>query len=215
METKVKILLLAVVVFALVAGSAQATIVTIALTGEVTYLRDPDNLLGGQINIGDVITGSYTYDTSTPDTNPRSGVGDYWYSTAPYGINLSVGDIVFQTDPENVDFLVEIVNDYTGGDTYLLASYANLPLVSGIPVQHISWQLDDFSQTAVSSTRLENRPPDIEDWQSIFGLSIELGEKGGALIRGTVTGLSLIPEPMTVFPLTLGALILLKKRKAS
>ncbi len=68
-------------------------------------------------------------------------VGDYNHDKRAFGITVNVGELVFKTDPMNVNFLAEIVNRQT--NHYLLRSYNNLPLSDTIQVEHISWQLDD------------------------------------------------------------------------
>jgi hypothetical protein len=90
------------------------------------------------------------------------------------GITLKVGDLVFKTDPNNVDFLVELVNRDMQNN-YLLRSYNNLPLASGFPVSHIAWQLDDETGKALSSDSLKKTPtpPVLNKWSSIFGLTIQ------------------------------------------
>ena len=149
--------------------------ITINITAEVAYVDDMGNTLDGAVGVGDIITGHYTYESTTPDTNTLPTVGDYWHDTSPYGISLEVNGLVFETDPNDVNFLVEICNDHglpTPTDNYLLRSYNNLPLPGGIIVEHISWQLDDSTAAALSSESLPTDPPVLEDWQSIFGLSI-------------------------------------------
>jgi hypothetical protein len=169
---------------------SAATLITINITAEVADIDDPDNMLGGAVEVGDTIKGSYTYDSTTPDSNPSSTVGDYNHSRSPNGIKLNVGEFLFRTAPNNVVFVVEIVNDHgdPASDNYLLRSYNNIS--DGPPVTHISWQLDDPTSTALSSTDLPTVPPVLTDWQSIFGLTIE-GEDpeagSGYFIRAHVT----------------------------
>ena len=155
-------------------ASAQATDITIQFIAEVAYVEDFGNILGGAIQVGDEIHGTYTYDLTTPDSNPLPTVGDYWHNTSPYGITVKAGGFVFKTDPDNVDFGIEIVNDHgiPPGDAYALGSYNNLPLSNGAFVELIHWQLDDPTGTAVSSEALPAAPLDLDAWQSIFGLSI-------------------------------------------
>jgi hypothetical protein len=118
--------------------------VTIAIQARVISVSDTDNVLDQEVEVGDIITGKYMYSTSTMDSNDLdSTVGDYHHNTEPYGIFLEIGSLVFQTDPNNVDFLLELVNRES--DHYLLRSYNNLPLSNGVLVEHISWQLDDFT----------------------------------------------------------------------
>ncbi len=185
-------------------------------TAEVAYVDDRNSLLGGAINVGDVILGMYTYESSTPDSNVLPTVGDYWSSTAPSGIRLSANGLTFRTDPNNVNFLVEIVNDHFYRDNYLLRSYTNLPLSDTVAVDHIAWQLDDPTATALSSEALPNGPPILADWQSLFGLTIEghdlnTGDQFYSderfFVRAHVTNAALlvqVPEPSTLWLVGLG-----------
>ena len=211
MEIKAKISAVVFVFLALSANSLQATIITIDIAAEIAEVDDLGGLLEGQVNVGDTITGSYTYDSATPDSNPLETIGNYEHFNAPYGVSLSVGGFVFQTDPDNVNFLVTILNDNNGSDDYTFGSYNNLPLSNGVGVSFISWALDDYTATALSSDALPTTPPVLEDWESIAGLTITYGPKGSSMIRGHVT--SAVPEPGTVFLLGLGSLALIRKRR--
>jgi hypothetical protein len=149
-------------------------VITINITAQVETVDDPDNILGGAINVGDIITGTYTYNPATADSNALPTVGDYRHTSSPCGITVNAGGFVFQTDPSNIDFLVEIVNDHgtPARDNYLLRSYNNLPLSNGALVEHIAWQLDDPTATALSSEALPTTPPILTHWESIFGLTL-------------------------------------------
>jgi len=212
MKARARNLVLVVVVLALWAASASAEIVTISLTAEVTYIDDPADLLNGQINVGDMVTGRYKYDSDMPDSSSLSTVGAYWHSGAPYGISLDAGGFVFQTDPGNVRFLVEVLNDQIGQDSYLLRSYNNQPLSTGVHVEHIRWQLDDYSCIAVSSDALLTTAPVLGDWEYDRGLVISYGYKGASAISAHVTWVGRIPEPATLLLLGLGALATMAKR---
>jgi len=151
------------------------SLITIKIEAKVASLDDHFNLLGGAIKVGDTITGYYIYDSETPDTNNHLNVGVYWHTSPSCGIEVKAGGFVFTTDPSDVDFLVGIENDYgspTPSDCYVLRSYNNLPLSNNMLVDHISWQLDDDTCTALSSDALPTTPPVLEDWESIFGLTL-------------------------------------------
>jgi hypothetical protein len=185
-------------------NAGQTSQITIAIAGTVRIVDDPWNILAGAVHPGDTITGIYTYESTTPDDNPFATVGDYWHTTAPYGISVTVAGLTFRTDPNNVNFLVEIGNDHAPGisptDNYLLRSYNNLFDVSapsepfGPPFNHISWQLDDPTATALSSTDLPVVAPVLADWQSLFGLDIfsSAGPGGHFGIRADVTSAVLV-----------------------
>ena len=159
--------------------TAGAGRVTIDLVATVSLVDDHDNLLNNAVAPGDIVTGTYSYDSSAVDSNPLPQVGDYHYMTAPSGIRLNVNGLKFATNPADVDFLIELVDNYEGSDNYVVISYNNLFAVSanGSFVSNIiDWQLDDPTQTALSSTALPKRPPILANWQSIFGLSIQARE---------------------------------------
>jgi hypothetical protein len=193
----------------------KAEIITIGLTGLVDYVDDPYNLLQGSVSVDNPITGYYTYESTTPDTNPSSTVGDYWHYSAPAGVSLTVGGYTFKTDLSDVKFLMEVVNNHSSMDNYLFGSYNNLSLSNGVPVMHVSWQLDDYSGTALSSTDLPTTAPVLADWQyDYLHLSGGYSEpvKQEFLITGHVISVQLIPEPATLILLMTGGLLLNRKR---
>jgi hypothetical protein len=148
------------------ADNAHAALITIGIEAVVDYVNDPDNLLEGKVNIGDIIIGSYAYDTSTPDTNPASDVGEYLHFSPPCGVLFMVGGFTFMSDPNNTNFGVGVTNNYQGlmQDYYGFGSRNNLSLSNGVLVEYISWSLSDYSGTALSSTALPTTAPVLSDW---------------------------------------------------
>ena len=155
--------------------SASCAQVKIEISATVSLVDDPDNLLHNAVAPGDIVAGIYSYNSFAVDSNPLPQVADYYWYTALNGIQLNVNGLTFATDPRNVDFLLELVNNYENSDNYVVISYNNFFSVSarGMSVMNIiDWQLDDPTQMALSSTALPKGPPILFDWQSIFGLSI-------------------------------------------
>ncbi|HCH3497205.1 TPA: PKD domain-containing protein [Vibrio parahaemolyticus] len=159
---------------------AHAEPICIDFEGEVQRIWDDYGLLGGEVTVGNTVTGRYIYESTTPDTNYAQTVGHYRHFTSPFGITVNIGELVFRTDPNDVDFLVEIINDHgqTPSDNYLLRSYNNLFDISApgdeydSPDNHISWQLDDPTATAIVSIDLPSSPPILTNWEPLFGLQI-------------------------------------------
>jgi hypothetical protein len=161
----------------------DTNMVTFNFAARVRYINDPENVFGGSIMPGTILIGHYTYDLSTIDTNESPTVADYWHrgaNTHGAGIEVTGGGFTFKTDPNNTEFLVEILNDHvfnyvTGPqteDVYLLRSYKNLPLNGEHTVSHISWQLNDKTATALSSIGLPIVPPVLENWDQSYGFDI-------------------------------------------
>lgn len=187
-------------------GVTTAEVVTVSITGHVNYVDDYNSVLDGSITAGTSFTGSYTFDTATPNTGSLPSVGDYWHTAPPAGVTVSMGSYVFETDSDNVSFLVELVNDQSGLDNYLIRSYNN-KTTGLIVVEHIAWQLDDPTMSALSDVVLRAEPPDLASWQSWFGLTIEGGKlpndsdpqepSGPFRISATVESVSLGVGPCT------------------
>ena len=196
----------------LASGSqAQAEIITIAIEATVDLVDDFGNYLEGSITPGDIVTGTYTYDSDTSDSNPLPTAGGYWYYESPFGISLSVGGFDFRTDPCNVKFGIGISNDGSlDDDGYVVISYNNLPLSNGVPVDHISWQLDDPSGQALSSTELPITAPVLSDWEQFFGLTFERQRQ--FFVRSYVTSACVIPEPASIMSFG-SAFILLRRNR--
>jgi hypothetical protein len=203
MEKKLAKIVLAIL-FCFVCVPVRAEMVTIAISGQITSVDDQYGHLENKIHVNDTFSGTYTYDSTMLDSNPSSTVGDYWYSSNLCGVSLNIGGFNFKTDPTNVNFLVEVSNNNTlQSDNYLLYSYNNLPLSNGVLVDHILWQLDDSTGTALSSDALPLTAPDLSKWNSSY-LYIDSSRGGEFTISATITSAVLIPEPATLL-LVLGA----------
>jgi len=152
--------------------------ITIDLTAEVYYVDDCGSTLGSAA-VGDTITASYTYDTTTPDSGTAPTVGFYYHTTpgTPYGMTIEAGGNTFQTDASAPNFLVEPINNHGGGypyDAFVLISYENEPVGEDL-VNYLGLQLTDHdTATAIDSISLPTTAPDLDAWESdSLGLFID------------------------------------------
>ena len=207
MRCRSKIITLAIAVLCGLAVSppgAVGALITIEIEGVVDSVDDSFGYLEGNVNIGDTITGWYTYDSSVT----RLPGERFHFNTPPCGVSLSVGGFDFQTDQSDIDFQMGIGNDLLWGDTYFFISFNNLSLSNGTLVDRISWSLEDATGLALSSDALPLTAPSLEDWRSENRLRMYRDRMWG--IEAHVT--SAIPEPSTILFLGIGA-VLLKKRQ--
>lgn len=181
---------------ALCAAPAAAQDVTFEFRGVISERFGP---YFPDIVEGTPFHGTYTFNLGTPDTNNIPTVGDYWHYSAPYGVAVDIAGHRFQTDPTNVQFLIELSNDHgvpTPSDNYVLHSYVN-NVTSGTSVPFISWQLDGTSLAALGSTYLSDVPPNLGDWTQ-SGFEVDFSNDGGLL--GQITAIAVTDMPLT--PLT-------------
>jgi hypothetical protein len=146
-------------------------IINIKIDAQIEYVYDPSNLLGGAILANDTITGKYTYDSGTPDSEPDPSIGHYDYNTSTFGIKLEAGGFVFETDPNDVNFRISIIDNltYTNWDMYSLTSTNNSQLSNGLLVNEIGWALINTTGNAISSDVLPTDAPVLSDWdQNLF-----------------------------------------------
>ena len=140
-------------------------------------------------------------------------IGDYWHNERPYGIFLNGGGFEFSTDQNNTNFLIEIENNQVSSieDCYGISSYNNLNLNNGISISGIHWQLNDPSGLAINSVSLTDSPPVLTDWPLNRYLTIDVGVCQSR-IACEVTSVYLIPEPISLFLLSLGGVLTVRKR---
>jgi hypothetical protein len=194
-------------------GAARGNIVQIEITGQVTSVDDRAGALAGKIKSGNTITGWYMYDSGTPDSNPLSTEGDYEHYVEPFGITLNISGFLFASNPGDVDFLIQVTNDSSSKDSYVLNSTNNLPLSSGAAVSQISWQLNDYTTTALDNDTIPLGAPVLADWQR-NNISIICGSSGTTRIGATITDAWLVvPEPASALIITLGIALIASRRR--
>ncbi len=141
--------------------------INIKIEAQVTNVTDPHNLLGGAIQVNDSITGKYTYESGTSDSEPDPNVGLYEYNSSTFGIELKAGGFVFKTNSSDVVFSIIIYNDfiyYYNYDIYGVQSNNNSQLSNGILVDIIAWVLLDTTGNALSSDALPTTAPVMSNW---------------------------------------------------
>jgi len=130
-------------------------------SAHVTAVDDSIGMLaekaGAPISVGQVVSGQYRYDTSTPNMNPMAP--DAFYNPPPgaAAIRISMGSLAFQTDPQGIVG----IGLHTGpvGDMFL-DSLQNLA-APGFNVQDIRVHFQDPTGHAPASVALPTDVPDL------------------------------------------------------
>jgi hypothetical protein len=187
---------------------AYADPITIQIGGYVTSASGSG--LPASIYAGITFSGTYTYNSSTPDSDSDPCVGLYRHDS-PYGMSMLVGGYEFKTAPTHTgQFDIEVGNDDPVNglrDYYLVRSYKNISVPSlDLTVGSVTWTLTDSTYDALSSDGLPVIAPVLTDWDynhfEIYGFGNTY-----LSIEGAVDQVALVPEPLTITLMIIGILL--------
>ncbi len=152
--------LLAVVVLGF-SEAANAELVSVQVSATVDDVYDPGNAMGGAVQIGTKVTGTYTFDTATPDADEYPDFGHYRHPLGVGGFDLSVGGLPVKTDNQTPAglFAVDVINSSTD-EGYHVVSFDNLlPWANGARLDSASIDLHRWSDGVMESEALPPSPP--------------------------------------------------------
>lgn len=187
--------LFASILLVLTFGSvSQAAIVTLSFSGQITqanfYAADP---FSGAITVGTPFTGTYTFDTDTPDSSPLvAGYSRYLHSGPPYGINAQIGGFSGTSENNATSLNYRIITD----PAHVHDIQASNVTFGGVNAYLMQIFLRDTTLTALSDTNLSSDPPNLSDYQTKnFFLGIGSSSSADATFTGEVYSISAVPVP--------------------
>jgi hypothetical protein len=206
-------------VLLLASSGAQADTITYTFTGTVTSV-DPS--LSGTFNTSQTLSGSFTYESSTPGfLNGSDSSGFSNYPNALTNLVMTVGSYT-AAPPFGTDIFsgIQVANNFFGDDRFVLSSRLTGTQFNGSnPLGFIS--LDDTSQGAFSDTKLTD-VGDLTGWTSLpnrsgswyIAFSVTGGEPN---ISGLLTSVTQVtPEPGSLVLLGTGlAMVARRLRRRS
>jgi hypothetical protein len=98
--------------------AARAGPVTFEFAGIIDQVDDPTNILGGTVRVGDPFSGLYTFDPTTPDSDPLAVRG--LYESSVVAMSGNVGPLLYE-QASGVLGLIQVRND-APHDSYLVSS---------------------------------------------------------------------------------------------
>lgn len=143
-------------------AAANAELVTVQVSATVSMVDDPGMILGGAVQPGTPVTGTYTFETTTADVDPNPEFGHYRHDSGAGAIDLNVAGFAIKTDPgaSNGFFTVDVI-DSQYDEGYHVVSMDNLqPLANGAFLYDAGIHLHSWNQTNVlASDALPATPP--------------------------------------------------------
>ena len=143
-------------------SSNNSSIETFLLNATVREVWDDGNVITNNINIGDTISGSYTFNTSTADidSSPNVGFFEHHPGSGEYGFDLSVNSYTIKTDTNTNPFNIFMYDGQTDADIYSADAYGSqIPFINGSLIDTISVHINDPSRNIITGATLTNTPP--------------------------------------------------------
>lgn len=210
--------------FACGSSVASASPITFSFTGEVTQdpLLDPADPFGGTITLGAALTGSYTFESTTADSDPSINGGSYTSVGGTLSVSIG-GTALLAADLLNVG----LGNNFSGSDFYTVSSRNT----SGPDPFDVTLTLQDLQGTVFSDALLSSDAPPFAAFEltslllmgTFGGNQVEIGGRLTSLTCTTgcgpagAPGSAVVPEPSTVSLVSVGLAALrlrIRRRRA-
>ncbi len=190
-----------------VATSAVAESVTVDVTATVSSVYDPYGVIG-EITPGSTISGSYTYETTTPDQDPYLQVGFYPHEPGTGTLNLTMGSYQVVSDPAAPFDMFIDDESMPGFEAYHVNSPAILPS-NGVNFYGTGIMLEADTGAALQDALLTATPPDLAAFNNRRSIEISgESEMGGQYFNVTADITSLqLASPPTRFTYRVSAIV--------
>ena len=187
--------------------AAHAGLVTWDFGGEITFVLDPDNDLGGAITMGTPFSGSFTFELDTPDSTPES-VELGTYIDAITEVSGKIGVIAF-AGPKNLESRIRITDSAGDNDIFGLGVQDILFPTLGIS-SSLGLSLSESTGLALLSNELSENPPEL----GLFpGSTVSFNfNQSNAFVSGELS--ILVPEPTSLGLIAFGAIAVFWKRRS-
>jgi hypothetical protein len=215
-------LLLLLASFALGAGQAGATSVTVVISGTWTSVDDSAGVMDGSASTGDSFTATLTYDDAAPDLDGTPEFGAYFTPLASGDFTIVTGNYSFSPGS---DIGVGVENDNLFGEDWIFLYAEDYvgsgPFPGGVGTGATAYanpSLVDYSGTAHSSDALVGLNWNLADYDGAsFYLFVEITGAGPleyVEFFGTITDIQVLPEPSAsaIAGVALLGLILARRR---
>ncbi|BCA53551.1 hypothetical protein W02_06910 [Nitrospira sp. KM1] len=186
---------------ALPSHQASAALLQFAFTGAVGEVSPS---VFPALNTGQTLSGSFTFQSTTPDSNPGANIG--LYNGAIQGLTVNLGS--FTGTLGSGSNAIRIQN-LPSMDSFALTAPLSGNSVQGFAPLQFHIELDNNNGTAFTSAALPTTPPSLSSFASNqFRLVFE-DASGNVRARGSLTSLTAVPLPAAVMLFSAGLIALI------
>jgi hypothetical protein len=185
-------------------STVVAAMITFQFGGVITSVSDAGGALGGDVNVGDPFSGTYTFDPDTPDGEPADPSRGLY---EPLGalMTLSAGSVTVVSGPSALHAIVVEDNWLGLRDLFLMGGYS---FESGsLSVGEMEIRLSDPTQTAFDSDGLPLTPPVLTSFTT---RTLIFQGRGSFDVRGELT--TLTPEPTAMLLILIAGFLVLPRK---
>ena len=194
-------------VLGVIAQPLGAAALTLALSGTITDVNDPDDMLGGSVTVGEAWSATIVIDESSPDSEPDPTLGFYYSgdeTTFPFTILLANHTV---TPSVGMGVQFEVRNEFSDGINWGVFPVEGLPGFDTDASIHLFRQFGG----ALDDDTIAGVPWDLTEWPEA-NLEISMfSDESAAFISGSVDSLAVVPEPAVSLLLVLGLLALVRR----
>lgn len=136
---KAALFVIGLLLTALASAPTMAEVVRVKITARVADVYDPGTMLHGQIVVGGRLTGTYVYNTNTPNTSDDpEQFGMYVPYVNESRVRFVSGGVVFESNQPTQGIEILIVPEQGGSGTFEMTSRDNKRLPSYAQVDEIT-----------------------------------------------------------------------------
>jgi len=145
------LLLSGVLLSAVAFGPASAAPVRVKLTARIAEVADPGQVLAGRLVIGQRVTGTYVYNTNTPNESPFPPSTQYRPYAGEARMRFVTGSLVFENAQPTQGITIGISPQSQFGDgQFIMGSSDNKPLADGTTITSIWLEFRGFGNVTQS-----------------------------------------------------------------
>ncbi|MFC4309131.1 hypothetical protein ACFPN2_08575 [Steroidobacter flavus] len=151
---------------ALACAPAMAEVVRVKVVARVINAVDMQGLFNGKIVQGSRLTGTYVYNTNTPDLSPDPSVGNYRPYANEARVRFATGGFVFESVQPTQEIYITVQAEEPGSaGAFWISSFQNKPLSNGTEVGNIMVQFFGYG-SVTQSTALPAAAPTLADYST-------------------------------------------------